>query len=169
MDKHCVLTHERRSPPNRHGLNTKGMGEMDIQIGPHWYRNTDGTVEIEGLPQIEIESPGNGRLPRVNFAIFDAVGKMPGKLMNSSLAINEQGAYTLTKEASSLTLKQAESGTEVLHVEFKDEHHVMLPRGEFYTLKGHLLTITPSEWTVEKTTGKEGETDMKGKPATLGV
>ena len=142
---------------------------MDIQIGPHWYKNTDGTIEIEGLPQIEIEFRDNGKPPRINFAIFDAVGKMPGKLMNSSLAVNEQGAYTLTKDASSLVLKKSDSGQDVLHLKFEDANRVMIPWGEFYTLKGHLLKITPSEWTVEKLTGKEGETDMGGKPATLGT
>ena len=79
---------------------------MDIQFGPHWYRNTDGTIEIEGLPQIEIELPKNGKPPRVNFAIFDAVGKMPGKLMNSSLAVNEMGAFTLSKDPTHLAIKK---------------------------------------------------------------
>ena len=140
---------------------------MDIRIGPHWYRNTNGTIEIEGLPQIEFEFPDNGRPPRVNFAIFDAVGKMPGKLMNSSLAVNEEGAYTLIKDSSSLVLKKTDSGTEVLHVQFEDGKRIIISRGEFFTLKGHLLKITPLEWKVEKTTGKAGETDMKGKPAAI--
>ena len=140
---------------------------MDIQVGPHWYRNTDGTIEIEGLPQIEIEFRENGKPPRVNFAIFDSVGKMPGKLMNSSLAVNEQGAYTLVKDPSQLIIKKTDSGMEVLHMQFQDGKRVMISRGEFYTLKGHLLKITPIEWSVEKSTGKEGETDMKGKPAAI--
>ncbi len=140
---------------------------MDIQIGPHWYRNTDGTIEIEGLPQIEIEFRDNGRAPRVNLAIFNEVGKMPCKLMNSSLGINEEGAYTLTKDTSSLVLKKTEGGTEVIHMQFEDGKRVMISQGEFFTLKGHLLKITPTEWTVEKSTGQEGETDMKGKAAEI--
>ena len=140
---------------------------MDIQVGPHWYRNTDGTIEIEGLPQIEIEFRDNGKPPRVNFAIFDAVGKMPGKLMNSSLAVNEQGAYTLIKDPSQLIIKNSDSGKEVLHMQFSNGNHVIIPRGEFYTLKGHLLTISPNEWRVEKNTGREGETDMKGKAVAI--
>jgi hypothetical protein len=45
---------------------------------------------------------------------------------------------------------------------------VEIPEGEFYTLKGHLLKITPNEWSVEKTTEKSGETDMKGQPVAVG-
>ncbi len=140
---------------------------MDIRIGPHWYRNTDGTIEIEGLPQIEIEYPDNGKPPRVNFAIFDAVGKMPGKLINSSLAVNEEGAYTLIKDTATLLIKKTGSGAEVLRMQFEDGKRINISQGEFFTLKGHLLKITPLEWTVEKNTGKEGETDMKGKPAKI--
>lgn len=140
---------------------------MDIQIGPHWYRNTNGTIEIEGLPQIEIEFRDNGGPALVNFAIFNEVGKMPCKLMNSSLAINEEGAYTLTKDPSSLILKKTEGGKEVIHMRFEDGKRVMISHGEFFTLKGHLLKITPSEWKVEKNEGTEGETDMKGKPAAI--
>lgn len=140
---------------------------MDIQIGPHWYRNTNGTIEIEGLPQIEIEFRDNGRPPRVNFAIFDGVGKMPGKLANSSLAINEQGAYTLTKEASGLLLKKSDSGKTVIQMQFEEGKRVIISGGEFFTIKGHLLTITPDQWTVEKSTGSKGETNMEGNPATI--
>lgn len=75
---------------------------MDIQIGPHLYRNTDGNVEIEGVLQLEISLAKSGGPLKINFAIFDSVGKMPGKLMNSTLATNERGIYQLTKDPTSL-------------------------------------------------------------------
>lgn len=34
---------------------------MDIQIGQHVYRNTDGTIEIEGALQTEISLRGGAR------------------------------------------------------------------------------------------------------------
>lgn len=140
---------------------------MDVKVGPHWYRNSDGTIEIEGLPQIELTSRTPGGPLRVNFAIFDAVGKLHAKVENSSLVINEQGAYALEKSEKRFLLKMTESGRAVLDLHFKEANQVEIPEGEFYTLKGHLLTINPREWSVEKTQEKEGETDVKGKAVTL--
>lgn len=140
---------------------------MDIQVGQHVYRNTDGTIEIEGALQIEIELR-KGSPPRVNFAIFDKVGKIPAKLMNSTFTINEGSAYALTKSPTSLSITHQETGTDVLNLEVESENKVVISKGHFHTLKGHDIIITPTEWTIEKTTVKEGETDMKGKSASLG-
>jgi len=141
---------------------------MDIQIGKHVYRNTDGTIEIEGALQIEIELRGAGTPPRLNFAIFDTVGKLPAKLMSSNFTNNEGNAYSLKKSPTSLVVTHPESGTEVLNLAVESENKVVISNGNFYTLKGHSITITPDEWTIEKTTVKEGETDMKGKGISLG-
>ena len=141
---------------------------MDIQIGQHVYRNTDGTIEIEGVLQMEIELRGASTVPRVNFALFDTNGKIPAKLMNSTFTINEGSAYSLSKDPKSIVITHPESGTEVLNLAIESENKVVISKGNFYTLKGHPITITPEEWTLEKTTVKEGETDMKGKAVSLG-
>ena len=93
---------------------------------------------------------------------------MPGKVVNSSLAMNEQRASRLEKEPTSLKVTKTETGEEVLVLDWKEDTLVKIPKGQFYTLKGHFLRITPLELSVDKTTVKEGETDMKGKPATIG-
>ena len=141
---------------------------MDIKIGPHVFRNTDGTIEIEGVPQLELTQKQPGGPLQLDFAIFDSIGKMPGKVVNSSLAMNEQRAYRLEKEPTSLKVTKTETGEEVLVLDWKENTLVKIPKGQFYTLKGHFLRITPLELSVDKTTVKEGETDMKGKPATIG-
>ncbi len=141
---------------------------MDIQIGPHLYRNSNGIIEIEGLPQIEIEPPPSGGFPKVNFALFDAAGKMPAKLMNGTLAINEGRAYALERSPASLVMRHQESGKDILHITLEEHGRLVISQGEFHTLKAHLVTITPSEWTLEKTTGQKGETDLKGKAVSLG-
>ena len=141
---------------------------MDIQIGKHVYRNTDGTIEIEGALQIEIELRGAGTPPRLNFAIFDTTGKLPGKVMSSNFTNNEGNAYSLKKSPTSLVITHPQSGTEVLNLAVESENKVVISNGNFYTLKGHSITITPDEWTIEKTTVTEGETDMKGKGISLG-
>ena len=140
---------------------------MDVKVGPHWYRNSDGTIEIEGLPQIELISRKPGGTLRVNFAIFDSVGKLHAKVESSSLVINEQGAYELVKSENRFLLRKTESGKAILDLHMKEGNTIEIPEGEFYTLKGHLLTITPQEWSVEKTQGREGESDMKGKAVAL--
>ena len=140
---------------------------MDIQIGPHLYRNSNGMIEIEGVPQIEIEPRSAGGFPNVNFALFDTGGKMPAKLTNSTLTINEGRAYVLEKSLTSLVMRHQDSGTEILHIEIQEDGRLVITNGEFSTLKGHTLTITPSEWTLEKTTVQEGETDLKGQAVAL--
>ena len=105
---------------------------MDIQIGPHVFRNTDGTIEIEGVPQLELTQKQPGGPLRLDFAIFDSIGKMPGKVVNSSLAMNEQRAYRLDKEPTSLKVTKAETGEEVLVLDWKEDTLVKIPKGQFY-------------------------------------
>ena len=38
---------------------------MDVEVGSNVYRNTDGMIEIEGVPQIEVAlKPDHGRATR---------------------------------------------------------------------------------------------------------
>ena len=141
---------------------------MDIQVGQHVYRNTDGTIEIEGALQMEISLRSGGASPQLSFAIFDGAGKMPAKLQDNNFSINQGSAYSLTKSQTSLMITHLESGIEVLNLTVESEKKVVISKGSFYTLKGHIINITPEEWTLEKTTVKKGETDMKGKAARLG-
>ena len=141
---------------------------MDIQVGQHLYRNTDGTIEIEGALQMEISLRSGGASPQLTFAIFDGAGKMPAKLQDNNFSINQGSAYSLTKSQTSLMITHLASGMEVLNLTVESEKKVVISKGSFHTLKGHIINITPEEWTLEKTTVKKGETDMKGKAASLG-
>ncbi|NJN69666.1 MAG: hypothetical protein HC801_04855 [Nitrospira sp.] len=51
---------------------------MNIEIGSNLYQNTNGTIEVEGVPQIQLaRHPATGAL-LVNFALFDsAAGYWP--------------------------------------------------------------------------------------------
>jgi len=118
---------------------------MDIQIGKHVYRNTDGTIEIEGALQIEISLRGGGAPPQLNFVIFDAVGKIPGKLNSSNFTVNEGNVYSLKKSPTSLVITHPETSTEVLNLSVESENTVVISQGKFYTLKGHTITITQSD------------------------
>lgn len=142
---------------------------MDVKVGPHWYRNSNGIVEIEGLPQIELQLRNTGGTPvRVNFAIFDKIGKLHAKIEANSLVYNVQGAYHLERLENGLVLTNTGNRKRVLAINVTGTDQVEISEGEFYTLKGHLLKITPSEWSVEKTTKKSGETDMRGQAVAVG-
>jgi hypothetical protein len=146
-----------------------GIVGMDVKVGPHWYRNSNGIVEIEGLPQIELQLRNTGGTPvRVNFAIFDKIGKLHAKIEANSLVYNVQGAYHLERLENGLVLTNTGDRKRVLAINVTGTDQVEIPEGEFYTLKGHLLKITPNEWSVEKTTEKSGETDMKGQAVAVG-
>src|SRR2546427_2157 len=70
---------------------------MDVEIGSNLYRNTDGAVEIEGVPQLmlALRRPGGPLL--VNFVLYDNVGRVVAKVVDSTIAFNERRAYELTK------------------------------------------------------------------------
>lgn len=134
---------------------------MDIEIGSNLYRNANGIIEIEGVPQIQVVRHPSTRALLVTFALFDANGRMLAKLVDSTMMYNERRAYELTKTNQSVTMKEAESGKILLHIEAKAAEVVSLSRGEFHTMKGRLFQVSPMEWKLEKqqTSGLTQETD----------
>jgi len=141
---------------------------MDIQIGSNRYRNTDGTVEIEGVPQLTVAvRPPNNKL-LVNFVTFDDTGRVTAKVVDSVFAFNERRAYELVKTPTSLVMKHTESGKVVLQIELKDPNCAVISKGEFLTIKAHTLEITQTEWRVEKTRLSGGDADLQGKSVQIG-
>ena len=92
---------------------------MDVEVGSNLYRNTDGMIEIEGVPQIQLAlKPTTGDL-LVTFALFDAGGKVTAKLIESTLMINERRAYEVNATPKSLQLTHPASGTVILQIGLK--------------------------------------------------
>lgn len=141
---------------------------MDVEVGSNLYRNTDGTVEIEGVPLLEIAlRPANKDL-LVTFALFDAQGKMRAKLVDSTLMFNEQRAYEVTKAASKVSLVHTESRNVVLQIELKPQDVVAFTKGKFHTMKGRLLEVSPTEWVIEKQRASGTTQDMLGGSVKIG-
>ena len=141
---------------------------MDVEMGSNVYRNTDGMIEIEGVPQIEVAlKPITGAL-LVNFALFNEEGKVTAKLNDSTLMINEQRAYDVVTTPKSLLLTHSASGTIVLQIEVKATGVVALTKGEFHTIKGHIIRISPTEWTIDKLRASGTTQDVKGKSVVIG-
>jgi hypothetical protein len=140
---------------------------MDMVIGSNLYRNTDGTVEIEGLPQISIAPRKSGGTPLVSIVLYDEGGRVTAKMVDGTMAFNERRALDLSKTQTGLLLKHLETGKVVLQVDFKDDR-VVIPRAEFMTVKGHLLRVTPTEWTLEQKRQGGGDTDLQGKSVAIG-
>lgn len=141
---------------------------MDIEIGSNLYQNSNGTIEVEGIPQIHVaRHPSTGML-LINFALFDSNGRMMAKVVDSTMMFNERRAYELTKTNQSLAMKEAESGKILFHFEVKTSEVVSFSRGEFHTMKGHLLQVSPTEWKLDKQR-KSGLThDAKGGAVSIG-
>ncbi|ALA58651.1 hypothetical protein [Nitrospira moscoviensis] len=141
---------------------------MDVEVGSNLYRNSDGTIEIEGVPQIQVaQHPSTGAL-LVNFALFDGGGKMLAKVVDSTMMFNERRAYDLTKTPQSVAIKEAASGKTLLQMELKAPHVVAWTKGEFHTMKGHLFQVTPKEWKVDKQQKSGLNQDANGGPVKLG-
>jgi hypothetical protein len=141
---------------------------MDVEIGSNLYRNTNGMIAIEGVPQIEVAiKPSTGTL-LVNFALFDGVGKMIAKLSDSTLMFNERRAYEVSKTAKSVALKQIDSGKIILQMELRTSEMVAITKGEFHTVKGHVIEVTPTEWKIDKLRSSGTRHDMQGGEVVLG-
>jgi hypothetical protein len=141
---------------------------MDVEVGSNLYRNTDGTIEVEGIPQIQLAlKPATGAL-LVNFALFDAAGKVTAKLNDSTLMINEKRAYEVSKTPKSLVLTHLASGAVILKMDVKAPDLVVFTKGEFHTIKGHLFTVSPTEWKIDKLRASGTTQDLKGGSVVLG-
>ncbi len=141
---------------------------MDVEIGSNLYRNTNGMITIEGVPQIELAiKPSNGSL-LVNFALFDGVGKMIAKLTDSTLMFNERRAYEVSKTAKSIALKEVDSGKIILQMELRAPEVVAITKGEFHSVKGHVIEVTPTEWKIDKVRSSGAKQDMQGGEVALG-
>ncbi len=123
---------------------------MDVEVGSNLYQNTDGTIEIEGVPQIQVAVRPSTHALLVNFALFDAGGKLLAKMVDSTIAFNERRAYEVSKTPKSVVLKNMVSGKVVLQVEMKGADIIAFTRGEFHTVKGHVIEVSPTEWKIEK-------------------
>jgi hypothetical protein len=141
---------------------------MDVEVGSNLYRNSDGTIEIEGVPQIQVsQHPATGAL-LVNFALFDANGKMLAKVVDSTIMFNERRAYELTKTAHSVTLKESSTGKVLLQLELKAPDTVVFSKGEFHTMKGRLLEVSAKEWKIDKQRKSGATQDAKGGAVAIG-
>jgi hypothetical protein len=141
---------------------------MDIEVGSNLYRNSNGIIDIEGVPQFEVAIKESTRALLVNFALFDHVGRMMAKVVNSNLTFNERRAYQLAKSPTSVSLKHEESGTVVFTLELREGNRVVFSRGTFHTIKGHQLDVSQTEWRIDKKHLSGKEADMQGGSVVLG-
>jgi len=139
---------------------------MDLQVGSNLYQNTDGTIEIEGVPQIQVALKPNALL--INFAVFDANGKMIAKLVDSTLMFNERRAYEIEKAPSRVILTHVESKNIVLQMEVKKPDLVAFTKGGFHTVKGHLLEVSATEWKVDKQRSSGTTENVQGGAVKIG-
>ncbi len=141
---------------------------MDVEIGSNVYRNTDGTIEIEGVPQIQIALKEPTKAVLVNFALFDESGKMTAKLVDSTLMFNERRAYEVAKTPARVTLTNTESKKVILQVDRKDPDTVVFSNGIFHSVKGHLVEVSGREWKIDKQRASGTTQDLKGGSVKIG-
>ncbi len=141
---------------------------MDIEIGSNLYRNSNGTIDIEGVPQFEVSIKQPTKTLLVNFALFDDTGRMMAKVVDSNLTFNERRAYELSKSQTAVALKHGETGTVIFKMELKDGDRVVFNHGTFHTIKGHKLDVSPTECRIDKKRLSGKETDAQGGAAAVG-
>src|SRR5262245_46256446 len=141
---------------------------MDIEIGSNVYRNTDGTIEVEGVPQIQIAWKEPSKQVLVNFALFDENGKMIAKLTDSTLMFNERRAYDLARTPNRVTLTHNESKQIILQLDAPRPDRVVIAKGHFHSIKGHLVEISHKEWKVERQQSSGAAHDVQGGSVKIG-
>jgi hypothetical protein len=141
---------------------------MDLEIGSNVYRNTDGTVEVEGIPQLTVRLRKPEGPPIVNFVTFDETGRLTSKIVDNTMAFNERRAFELHKLPAGLKLMHTESGRVILHVEMKASNHVVVRQAVFTTVKGHTMDVSPTEWKVDKRRMSGSNTDAQGGAVAIG-
>ncbi len=141
---------------------------MDLEIGSNVFRDTDGIVEVEGVPQIEVVLKSSTGPLEVNIAFFDENGRITAKVVKSAFSHNELGSYTIFRTATSMTIQRTAKEQVVLQIDLKETGRVVISKGDFYTVKGHSMKISPVEWTVGKASSRGADTDAKGGPAVIG-
>ncbi len=135
---------------------------MDIEVGSNRYRNSDGTIEIEGVPQLMLglKQPGGALL--VSFVDYDQAGRLAAKVVDSALQVNERRAYELERTPTSVLLKNIEKGSIVLKVELQADGVAAVRIGEFLSIKAHRVQISPTEWKVESHRLSDADHDVAG-------
>ncbi|WP_455244749.1 hypothetical protein [Petrachloros mirabilis] len=141
---------------------------MNLEVGSNLYQNTDGTIEFEGVPQIQVSLKPSTNALMVNFALFDDKGVMKAKLVDSTLMFNEQRAYEVSKSPSKVVLTHAQSQQIILQMELKSPDVVVMTKGNFYTVKGRLLEVSPTEWRIDKKQTSGITQDAKGGAVKIG-
>ncbi len=141
---------------------------MDVEIGSNLFRNSDGVVEVEGLPQIEFVLRNSGGPLMVNFVVFDENGKLLAKVVNSTMAFNESSIHALERTPTSIKLTRESSGKVVLQAYLKESDRVVVPQAEFVTIRGHLLEVSSVEWRIGEKRASQGDEDVKGGPVVIG-
>ncbi len=142
---------------------------MDIEIGTNVYRNTNGVIEVQGVPQVEISLKMGGTSPfRLNYAHFDGSGKMTAKVVDSAFAINERRALEIRKSPRELVVRNAETGQTVLQLELTAPEAIAIRKAEFMTIKGQKLEITSEEWRVDRQRSARSSQDAKGGAIAIG-
>jgi hypothetical protein len=141
---------------------------MDLEIGSNVYRNTDGTIEVEGVPQLTVTLRKPEGPPIVNFVTFDEAGRMTSKMVESTMQFNERRALDLAKTPAGIKLTHAESGRVILHVEVTSPGHVVIKQASFVTARGHTLDVSLVEWKVDKRRMSGSTTDAGGGAVAIG-
>lgn len=141
---------------------------MDIEIGSNVYRNSNGVIEVEGVPLLQFAlKPSTGAL-LVNFALFEQAGRMIAKVVDSTLAFNERRAYEVNRSLQNFELKEIESGKLVLRIQQRSPGHVAIDKASFWTIKGHLCEVSATECRIDKHRLSGTDTDAKGGAAAIG-
>lgn len=141
---------------------------MNIEIGSTLYRNSNGTIEVEGVPQIQLARHSVTGALLVNFALFDANGRMLAKVVDSTLMFNDRRAYEVAKTDTSLAMKEVASGKILLELDAKAPDTVSFSRGEFHTVKGRLFQVSPTGWKIDKQQKSGGTQDAQGGAVSIG-
>jgi hypothetical protein len=121
---------------------------MELNIGSNILRNTSGVLNVQGKDQIYLEIGKVDKQLLLTMEIYDANGKLIGKLVRNAWVTNDKDRFDITTHPSSLKLIDKQTGETVVEANVTGQEMIEIPQVKFYTHKGHLLEITPQYWKI---------------------
>jgi hypothetical protein len=140
---------------------------MDFDIGSNYYRNAEGSIEIDGLRQFSFEHNRRYNEMMLKGLIFDRSGTLAAQISENSLSLNIRGEYEIVSEASVVKIMRREKHEVLLELKFLDKDRVQIHTARLVTGKGHPFEVTPTTWRIGDKTHSGESVDCAGEPVKL--
>ena len=140
---------------------------MDFDIGGNFYRNAQGSLEIDGMQQFSFEYNRRFNETMLKGMVFDQHGTLAARISENTLSLNIRGEYEIACDASVVKLFHREKQEILLEVKFLDKERVQIQKARLFTGRGRAFDVTPDMWRIADKSHSGESMDCAGEPVKL--